>query len=189
MVLGNPKAKVSSDDEFAACFMGASVYIEQNLQVTKGDLARYTPEGGKNIEIHITEYGPLVYPLGTLNMVKDAAWNRSLAGALHQACLFNVFTREPKLTSANHLPLHQDVFGALIGVHRTLFSGQKRWRNIVFYVFQMYSRMSGAKCWPSMSSRRRIRHRRSVSCPNWRKYPASMSAPIARQVETNWPSS
>jgi len=143
VVLGNPEAKVSSDDEFAACFMGASVYIEQNLQVTKADLARYAPGGDKNIEIHITEYGALVYPLGTLNMVKDAVWNRSLAGALYQACLFNVFTREPKLTSANHLPLHQDVFGALIGMHRTLFSGQKRWRNIVFYVFQMYSRMSG----------------------------------------------
>jgi len=23
------------------------------------------------------------------------AWNRSLAGALYQACLFNVFAREP----------------------------------------------------------------------------------------------
>ena len=143
VVLGDPKAKVSSDDDFAACFMGASVYVEQNLQVTKADLARYAPEGGKNIEIHITEYGPLVIPGATPNTVEDAAWNRSLAGALYQACLFNFFTREPKLTSANHLPLHQDLFGALIGVHSTWFSGQKRWRNIVFHVFQMYARMSG----------------------------------------------
>jgi alpha-N-arabinofuranosidase len=28
-------------------------------------------------------------------------------------------------------------------VHSTWFSGQKRWRNIVFHVFQIYARMSG----------------------------------------------
>jgi alpha-L-arabinofuranosidase len=143
VVLGDPKAKVEPDDEFAACFLGASVYVEENLRVTKADLAKFAPHGGKNIEIHITEYGPLVYPLGILKAIEELSWNRSLAGALYQACLFNVFAREPKLTSANHLPLHQDVFGALIGVHNTLFFGQTNWRNIVFYVFQMYSKMAG----------------------------------------------
>ena len=63
-VLGDPKAKVLSDDEFAACFLGASVYVAENLRVTKDDLSQYAPNGGKNIEIHVTEYGPLVYPLG-----------------------------------------------------------------------------------------------------------------------------
>jgi alpha-N-arabinofuranosidase len=143
VVLGDPKAKVQSDDEFAACFLAASVYVEENLRATKADLARYTPHEGKNIEIHITEYGPLVYPLGILKPIDELPWNRSLAGALYQACLFNVFAREPKLTSANHLPLHQDVFGALVGAHYTLFFGRTNWRNIVFYVFQMYSKMAG----------------------------------------------
>jgi alpha-L-arabinofuranosidase len=101
VVLGDPKPKVQPDDEFAACILGASVYVEENLRVTKADLARYAPHGGQNVEIHITEYGPLVYPLGILKGVDESSWNRSLAGALYQACLFNVFAREPKLTSAN----------------------------------------------------------------------------------------
>ncbi len=143
MVLGDPKAKAPTDDEFAACFLGASVYVEENLRVTKADLAKYAPHGGNNIELRVTEYGPLVYPLDTLKPTDELPWNRSLAGALYQACLFNVFAREPKLTSANHLPLHQDVFGALIGAHSTLFFGRTDWRNIVFYVFQMYAKMAG----------------------------------------------
>ncbi|MHB1034372.1 MAG: alpha-L-arabinofuranosidase C-terminal domain-containing protein [Pirellulales bacterium] len=143
IVVGDPKAKAQPDDEFAACFLGASVYVEENLRATKADLAKYAPQGGKNVEIHITEYGPLVYPLGILSASEELPWNRSLAGALYQACLFNVFAREPKLTSANHLPLHQDVFGALVGVHSALFFGQTNWRNIVFHVFQMYSKMAG----------------------------------------------
>jgi hypothetical protein len=85
----------------------------------------------------------LVYPLGGLKSSEELPWNRSLAGALYQACLFNIFARAPKLTSANHRPLHQDVFGALVGVHSTLFFGQTNWRNSVFYVFQMYSKMAG----------------------------------------------
>jgi alpha-L-arabinofuranosidase len=143
MVLGDPKAKAPTDDEFAACFLGASVYVEENLRTTKADLAKYAPHGGKNIELHVTEYGPLVYPLGTLKPTDELPWNRSLAGALYQACLFNAFAREPKLTSANHLPLHQDVFGALVGAHSTLFLGRTNWRNVVFYVFQMYAKMAG----------------------------------------------
>ena len=143
LVLGDPGAKAGTDDEFAACFLAAPVYIRENLEVTKADLARYAPGGGTNVEIHVTEYGPLVYPVRPQKLAEDMPWNRSLAGALYQACLFNVFAREPKLTSANHLPLHQDVFGALVGVHATLFFGQTHWRNIVFYVFQMYSKMAG----------------------------------------------
>jgi alpha-N-arabinofuranosidase len=143
VVIGGPMAKACSDDDFAACFLGASVYVDQNLQTSKADLARYAADGGRRIEIHVTEYGPLVYPVRPLESIQDLAWNRSLAGALYQACLFHVFTREPRLTSANHLPLHQDVFGALIGVHSTLFFGQTHWRNIVFHVFRMYSEMAG----------------------------------------------
>ncbi|MGA2257354.1 MAG: hypothetical protein ABSG53_22075, partial [Thermoguttaceae bacterium] len=143
MAVGDPKAQVCTDDEFVACFLGAPMYVRENLEVTKADLAKYAFGGGKNIEIHVTEYGPLVYPLRPQNLSEDMAWNRSLAGALYQACLFNVFAREPKLTSANHLPLHQEGFGALVGVHNTLFFGPTHWRNIVYYVFQMYAKMAG----------------------------------------------
>ena len=44
------------DDEFAECFMGASVYVQDNINLTKQDIERFAPNGGKQIEIHITEY-------------------------------------------------------------------------------------------------------------------------------------
>ena len=129
------------DDQFALCFMGASVYVQDNIAATKDDLARYAPDGGEDIEIHITEYGPLVYPIKQERAIEDLAWNRSLAGALYQACLFNVFLKEPKITSANHLPLCQDIFGALVGI-RGIYPERKNWRNVVYYVFQMYAKMA-----------------------------------------------
>ncbi|MEM2990540.1 MAG: alpha-L-arabinofuranosidase C-terminal domain-containing protein [Halobacteria archaeon] len=132
--------KRCSDDEFALCFMGAGEYVRNSISKVKDDIARYAPNGGGDIEVHMTEYGPLVFPIDKKNAVKDVAWNRSLAGALYQACLFNVILKEPKITSANHLPLCQDIFGALIGIRGT-YPGRKHWRNIVYYVFRMYSGM------------------------------------------------
>jgi len=134
--------KLRPDDEFARCFMGASAYVQANIAATKDDLAKYAPDGGRNIEIHITEYGPLVFPIKQKRAVEDVAWNRSLAGALYQACLFNVILKDPKIASANHLPLCQDIFGALIGI-RGVYPERKTWHNVVYYVFQMYARMAG----------------------------------------------
>lgn len=134
--------KMYPDDEFAQCFMGASTYVRDNIAATKDDLAKYAPDGGKNIEIHITEYGPLVYPIKQSRAFDDVAWNRTLTGALYLACLFNVFLEEPKITNANHLPLCQDIFGALIRIQGN-YPERKFWRNIVYYVFQMYSSMAG----------------------------------------------
>jgi len=135
----NPN-KIYPDDDFALCFMGASVHVQKDIENVKEDLAKYAP--GRDIELHITEYGPLVYPLKKERAVEDVAWNRSLAGALYLACLYNVFLKEPKLALANHLPLCQDVFGALIGIRGT-YPDRKLWRNIVYYVFQSYSAMAG----------------------------------------------
>ncbi|MGB9595941.1 MAG: alpha-L-arabinofuranosidase C-terminal domain-containing protein [Candidatus Poribacteria bacterium] len=134
----NPN-RIYPDDDFALCFMGASVHVQKDIENVKQDLARYAP--GRNIELHITEYGPLVYPLKKERAVEDVAWNRSLAGALYLACLYNVFLKEPKLALANHLPLCQDIFGALIGIRGT-YPNRKLWRNIVYYVFQSYSAMA-----------------------------------------------
>ena len=117
-------ARVYPDDEFAECFMGASVYVRDNIEQTKAIIEQFAPQGGKNIELQITEYGPLIYPLVEKRFAQDAAWNRSLCGALYQACLFNVFLAEPRLTSANHLPLCQDVFGALIGIRACISATQ-----------------------------------------------------------------
>lgn len=137
-----PKMKKRySDDEFAECFMGSSVYVQDNINLTKLDLERYAPKGGKDIEIHITEYGPLVYPVDKKHAFEDVAWNRSLTGALYLASLFNVILQEPKITSANHLPMCQDVFGALIGI-RGNYPERKNWRNIVYHVFRAYTKMA-----------------------------------------------
>lgn len=148
----NPN-KTYPDDDFALCFMGASVYVQKDIENVKQDLAKYAPE--KDIELHITEYGPLVYPLKKERAVEDVAWNRSLAGALYLACLYNVFLKEPELALANHLPLCQDIFGALIGI-RGSYPNRKLWRNIVYYVFQSYSAMSGRDVLETV-----------VQCPNY----------------------
>ncbi len=138
----DPRTETYGDDDFARCFLAAPVYVERNIAATKADLERLVPGGGGKIEIHMTEYGPLVYPTAKDRAMDDASWNRSLAGALYQACLFNVLLREPRIASANHLPLCQDVFGALIGI-RGGPGGRKIWRNSVFHVFRMYAAMAG----------------------------------------------
>jgi alpha-N-arabinofuranosidase len=138
----NPDAHVTDDDTFALCMMGASQYVAGNIEVTKEDIRRYAAAAADKIDIHISEYGPLVYPFRPKYAMEDAAWNRSLAAALYQACLFHVFLREPKVACANHLPLCQDVFGALIG-YRVASPRPLFWRNSVCHVFQMYSRMKG----------------------------------------------
>ena len=137
---------ISTDDAFAGSFLAASEYVRGNFEATKNDLVRFAPNEGKDIEIHITEYGPLVYPLRgtTQDRIDDARWNRSLAGALYQAMLFQVFLAEPKIGSANHLPLYQAVYGALVGQEWTR-STPKIWRNVVYQVFQAYRQMVGCE--------------------------------------------
>jgi len=137
-----PDAQVTDDDTFALCMMGASQYVAGNIEATKEDIRRYAAAAAEKIDIHISEYGPLVYPFRPKYAMEDGAWNRSLAAALYQACLFHVFLREPKIACANHLPLCQDVFGALIG-YRVASPKPLFWRNIVFHVFHMYSAMKG----------------------------------------------
>lgn len=135
--------QVTTDDEYAATFMAAPEYVRDNLAATKEVLRRYAPD--HKVEIHITEYGPLVYPfrpVGAADKVSDMAWNRSLAGALYLASLFHFFAEEPLITSANHLPLYQGGFGALVGLewHNT---GRRYWRNAVYPVFQTYAGLAG----------------------------------------------
>lgn len=136
-----PTAKRYSNDEFAASFMGAPVYVRDNIAATKALLEKYAPDKGRKIGLQITEYGPLIYPIEPKYATEDLLWNRSLTGALYLAGLYNVLLSEPKVMSANHLPLIQDGFGALVGV-RGLPPQRKNWRNIVFSVFQNYRRMA-----------------------------------------------
>ncbi len=131
-----------SDDDVARCFLGASEYVRRNIDDTKAALAKHAPNGGRRIGLMVTEYGPLVYPLDPAHAAEDLAWNRSLAGALYQACLFNVFLREPRIVGGNHLPLCQDGFGALVGI-RGAGPQRKHWRNVVFHVFRLYSGLVG----------------------------------------------
>lgn len=137
-----PAMRRISDDDFARAFLGASVYVAQNLEATKRVMAEAAPAHWRKIDLHITEHGPLVYPFDPAHAREDAVWNRSLAGALYLACLYNVMLREPKVTTANHLPLCQDVYGALIGLRGT-GPGRKVWKNIVFHVFRLYADLIG----------------------------------------------
>lgn len=136
------KQERQPDEEVARSLLAASEYVRRNIEATLTVIGRFAPGGGRRIDLQITEYGPLVYPLDPAHGVEDMRWNRSLAGALYQACLFNVMLREPRIAAGNHLPLIQDGFGALIGV-RGAGAARKRWRNIVFHVFRLYAAQVG----------------------------------------------
>jgi alpha-N-arabinofuranosidase len=138
----SPTAPRLSDDEFVTSTLASPIYVAANLKATEKLITKFCPNGGKMVGIHITESGPLVYPVGGGRDQEDLAWNRTLGCALYQAGLFNVLLSDSKVTSANHLPLCQDLFGALIGIHVTS-SGRQVWRNIVSYIFQIYSARAG----------------------------------------------
>jgi alpha-N-arabinofuranosidase len=137
----DPNSERYASDVFAECMMAASVYVQSNIDATKALIESASPDG-KDIPLHITESGPLILPVDTAHSAQDLAWNPSLVAALYEACLLNVYCRDPEVQSANHLPLCQAVFGALIGIDG---SGPTRivWRNAVFYVLRDYARMSG----------------------------------------------
>jgi alpha-N-arabinofuranosidase len=137
----DPQSTRYSDDEFAKCLMGASVFVRSNMDATESLLRASSPDG-RAIPLHITESGPFLIPIEKAHIVQDVAWNRCLAGALYEACLLNLFCQYPNIQSANHIPMCQDNFGALIGIRG---SGPTRviWRNAVYYVFSAFSKMSG----------------------------------------------
>lgn len=128
------------DDEFAEAFMGAPLYVARTLEDVERDIAAFAPHGGANLRVHITEYGPLVYPSRGGDPVADLRWNRSITGAVYLAGLYHVMVANSRIESANHLPLVQDIFGALVGIRPP---GPRTWRNAVFYVFHTYSRLAG----------------------------------------------
>lgn len=129
-----------TDDEFAEAFMGAPRYVDETIDAVERDIAAYVPGDGANLRVHITEYGPLVYPFGSGDPISDLRWNRSITGAVYLAGLYHVMASHPRIESANHLPLVQDIFGALVGIRSP---GPRTWRNAVFYVFRTYSRLAG----------------------------------------------
>ena len=137
-----PDSRIYPEELFVKSFAGASQSVAGHISQAKRWIEEYTPNKGKDVDLHMTEYGPLVYPFGDESrLLEDLMWNRTLLAALFQATEFNVFLKEPKLTSANHLPLCQGGFGALFA-----FSGEYPnrivWRNVVYYVFQMYSALA-----------------------------------------------
>ena len=159
-----------SDDEFAETLLGASIYVKDNLLATEALIRQCVGDGSKKLSLHITEHGPLVWGFDPAHAQEDSLWNRSLAGALYQACLFNVVLRDPLVTSANHLPLCQDYYGALVGIHVAGSNRQswRTWRNVVFYVFQEYSKLAGRQVLATQ-----------VSCP---VYSPGMAGIVPAQV-------
>lgn len=133
-----------SDEDLGMCLMASPLFVAKNLDATCDLITRCCPKDGKRISLHVTESGPLVYSLDTVHALEDVTWNRTLAAAIYQAGLFNVLARNPKVTSANHLPLCQDIFGASIGIHQD-GAVRRVWRNAVYYVFQLYARQAGRR--------------------------------------------
>ncbi len=93
--------------------------------------------------VAISEYGPLIYPIDEAHLVEDLSWNRNITAALYLASLYHVLLAEPRISWANHLPLLQGGFGALVGLEVTPDFQLRSWRNTTFWVFQQYVGLSG----------------------------------------------
>ena len=126
-----------SNDKVIASFMAAPHWIAGLLEETKDEITRYAKKHADDIDIHIGEYGP----------ISGGTYDNTLAGALYQASLFHVMLEEPKVVSANHLPvLNHYAAPNLIGSCKeaSLTKGEQVvWDNAVTHVFGMYAKMSG----------------------------------------------
>ena len=132
-------SRVYPDDEFAECFIGASVYVRDNIEQTKALIEQHAPNGGKNIELQVTEYGPLVYPI-----VPKRARGCGLEPIAVWCPVSGMFVQRVSGRAATH---QCQPLATLSGCVRS--ADRRPWRlpathklrNIVYHVFQMYAGM------------------------------------------------
>ncbi len=126
----------ANDRDAALAFLAASKQIRAYIEEVKQELARYAPSAGPKVNIHITEYGPLGWPI-----------DRTIVGGLCLAGILQELLCEPRITAANHLPtLNTPKSPTLIGVCDENFApipGRRIWDNVATYVFRLYAEMIG----------------------------------------------
>lgn len=124
----------SADDnieDIYRCYLASYAYVEQMIATAKDEITQYGGANADNISIQITEYGPM----GT--------YYNSVVGSIFLASELEVFLAEPRITSANHLPMINHPAAAnLVGYFR---DGENEyfWDNVCTYVFRWYEEQCG----------------------------------------------
>ena len=97
-----PYAAYTSDTNSALqALLAGPIATRGSFDATEGDLTQY---GGPNAGIALaeTEWGAAFVPTGAATDVPWAALNRSLAGALYGALIYDLFFADPQIAIANH---------------------------------------------------------------------------------------
>lgn len=125
-----------SKEAAAKCYLASSKWVSDMISEEKATIEQYAGENADNIDIHISELGPV-----------GGSYSNSVVGALYLADLMNVILAESKITSTDYLTLlnHYDS-AQLIGYYGHDQSGNKYyWDNAVSFIYKMYSDMVGRK--------------------------------------------
>lgn len=112
-------------------YLSGSVWIQDQLNQVLLEMKQYTGEHYDDIDIYISEWGPL----------GGAPYDSSVAGTVLLSTTLNMMFNEPKIQAANHLPVlnHPDA-GNLIG-YKNQSGKETYWNNASTYVFRWYSDM------------------------------------------------
>lgn len=130
----------ATTDEIIRALMASAEWIRSLLNDVKRDISVYAGDNADEIDIHITEMGPMT---GSFHY-------NTVAGALMQADLFNMLLREEKVTSANHLPgINHYAAANTVGTAAfpvvSASTGRVYWKNAVSYVFDIFAPLSGTE--------------------------------------------
>lgn len=120
-----------TDEEIFRAYMAAPDWIASLLSTTEREIDAYAGESSKNISIQITEYGPMgTYYNGTV-------------GSVFLASFFHTVTRNPRISAANHLPMLNHPYAALLVGYYRVKGVDYFWDNICSYVFRWYAEQAG----------------------------------------------
>jgi alpha-L-arabinofuranosidase len=130
-----PDGKVPSDEYLVTAMLAATKAVDHSTSVLEEQLAQL----GKPIPIFVSEYDGIFFPNAD---VEDAAVtlarNPTLACALFNASVLQIFMRHPRVFGAHHMSLAGSRFGSLVGA-----GGGTLFRNPQFYVHREYAQEAG----------------------------------------------
>jgi len=130
-----PDRTVPPDDELFTSMLAATKVVDATMTILESQLKRL----GRLIPIFVTEYDGIFFPDKSIeDPARTQLRNPTLACALYNASILNVFLRHDRVLGAHHMSLAGDRFGSLVGT-----AGGATYRNPQFYVHREYAREAG----------------------------------------------
>lgn len=118
-----------TNEQIVKCLLGSGDRVRKHLEVELSSIKRYAPD----VNIAISEHGPL----------GGQPYSAGMAGGMFLASFFHVVLAEPKVISADYLPLtNHPAANTLLGYYNE--NGEDvTWDNVVSMVFRMYADQIG----------------------------------------------